>query len=250
MTAFALIRRLRRGPLTPALAAALVAGAGLHLAGMALIGLTWRLPAPPAPPVTFVRAQRGDAVLAEQAALLDPSPLFLPTALNHGAGFERPPTGATDAAPLPEPERAISTPADARRLRTPRAAVITEDYARRAPQDQLPAGSGDTFLTFGRESAPSGALPPTGARGVMRDEATGTLLGEIALPAKGLSVGSAELLRPAVFFVETDAYGTSAPVLRESSGDADCDARLAAALAQALAAQPLREGRMRVTATP
>lgn len=249
VTTLAIIRRLRRGPFTPGLAAALVAGVILHVAGLALAGLPWRMPAPPTKPAVFVHADRSDSVLNEQASLMDPSPLFLPTSLNYSAGYSSPRASASEAPPLAAPEPALTS----RRMgallaaRTP---LLSPALARRAPADRLPPETGDTFFALGRGAPRVETIAPLGAQCVMRDEATGAVVAQSPLPPIPAGSDAADFLRPAVFFVETDAYGASPPVLRESSGDAACDARLAEALVRLLARRPLPARRMNVTVAP
>ncbi len=251
MAAFVLIRLLRRGPFTPGLAAALATGVALHVAGMALIGFTWRLPAPPPEPGIFVRAERGDSVMNEQAALLDQSPYFLPTALNYASEITHPDLSAGDAPPLPEPARPRDELPGAQLLRTPRHASLRTP-ASATPEQRLPTSAGDTFLAFGRSPADTGALKPSAPRAVLRDEATGKILAEAPLtapPAKELPA-PATLLRPAVFFVASDDYGVTAPVLRESCGDDAHDTRLAKSLVELMAQNPPPAGRLIVTVSP
>lgn len=249
MSPFATIRRLRRGPFTPGLAAALAAGVILHIAGIALIGATWRLPAPPEPPGIFVQAAPANSMLNEKAELLDPSPLFLPTALNHGAGYK---IGniAPDEPPLPAPKQNMPPIAGVPLKREPVSPVLTEKYAKRPPDEQLPRTSGDTFLVFGRTSPDTTALAPVGARIIIRDEATGAALGEEPIEPGEIAPSPGVARAPAEFFVESDAYGISPPVLRKSSGDRECDRRLAEAVAARLAKKPPAPGRMLITASP
>jgi hypothetical protein len=245
MSPFASMRRLKRGPVTPGLAAALGAGVVLHTAGIALVGATWRLPAPPAPPSVFVRAEPPNSAMNEQAELMDPSPLFLPTALNHGAGYK--PDATDEEQPhLPSIEQRTGAPPQWE----PVSPVLSKKYARRTPEEQLPRASGDTFLTFGRTPPATESLKPLGAKLVMRDEATGEALGEIPISVVGLTPNAEKVRAPAVFFVESDAYGISPPILRKSSGDGECDRKLAEAVAAQLASRPPKPGRMLVTAAP
>lgn len=249
MAPFASMRRLKRGPVSPGLAAALGAGVVLHTAGIALVGATWRLPAPPEAPAVFVRAESANSVMSEQAELLDPSPLFLPTALNYGSGY-KPGETRDEQPPLPAIVQSMPPSAGSPLQREPMNPVLKEAYARRPPEDQLPRGTGDTFLTFGRTPPATDALKPIGAKLVMHDELTGAPLGEAPISISGLSPSVTTLREPAVFFVECDAYGVSPPVLKKSSGDDDCDRKLAEAVAARFASKPPKPARMLVTVAP
>ena len=268
MSPFASIRRLKRGPVTPGLLAALGAGAALHIAGIALIGATWRMPAPPAEPEVFVRAVPVDSAINEAADLLDPSPLFLPTTKNYGAESARPKAAGFDKPPLPAPTQRTPDGKESPLNRKPAYAALTEDYAKRAPEDQLPKSSGDPFYTLGRRAPESGSLKAQGTTCLIRSEDTGAEImrrplaaGITAAEADALlatrtptpmtSVSSQNLTVPtAEFFVETDAYGASPPQLRRSSGSAECDRKLASALVSQLSKEPLKPGRYTVEAAP
>jgi hypothetical protein len=243
------MRRLKRGPVPPGLAMALGAGVVLHTAGIALVGATWRLPAPPAPPDIFVRAESANSVMNEQAELLDPSPLFLPTALNYGSGYK--PGATRDEQP---PLRAIEQSMREPLRREPMNPMLRDSYARRPVEKQLPDGSGDTFLTFGRTPPATEALKPVGAKLVMNDELTGAPLGEAPINITGLTPSMTTLRAPVVFLVECDAYGISPPVLKRRSVEEEYDEeyyrKLADAVTARLAAKPPKPGRVLVTVAP
>ena len=261
------MRRLRRDSLTPGLRGAIVAGIVLHIAGIALIGATWRLPAPPVPPGPFVRLS--DAVMNERAEMLDPSPLFLPTSLNHGAELAKPGTvmaagpvaplsGDPDEPPLDPPRSNKPDPSVAPLPPDPVYGPLTPSYAARPVADKLSLRTADLFLTAGRREPDVSHLGAEGPRYVVTDEVSGKVVasGPLAVPAS--SSGTKPFpLRPAAFFVEVNGYGISAPMLRPrtgglpaGTGDSATDARLAAALAVGLAKAPPPTGRWTVVATP
>lgn len=250
MSPFASIRRLKRGPVTPGLLAALGAGVVLHIAGIALIGATWRMPAPPAEPQVFVRAVPADSAINEAAQLLDPSPLFLPTTNNYGAESTRPKTAGFDKPPLPAPAQRTPDGKESPLHRKPAYVALTEDYAKRAPEEQLPKNAGDPFYTLGRRAPETTRLKAQGAECVIRREDTGDEILRRPMVAGNTGAEAGMLLEPAEFFVEADAYGSSPPQLRRSSGSAECDRKLASALVSQLAKEPLKPGRYTVEAAP
>jgi len=263
------MRRLRRDSLTPGLRGAIVAGVVLHIAGVALIGATWRLPAPPPDESPFVRLS--DARMNERATMMDPGPLFLPTSLNYGA--DRAKSGAVipyglGARSGDPDEPPLATP----RLGKPDAAVppVRPEPVFRALRpgfppallvDALPERTADLFLAAGRRPAEVSALPPEGPRYAIVDDATGRPVASGPLPLAGKRVVGR--FAPAEFLVEADGFGLSIPVpvarldgagtapkAAAGTGDAATDARLAAAVAEALAKNPPTTGRYRVLATP
>lgn len=258
MSPFASIRRLKRGPVTPGLLAALGAGAALHIAGIALIGATWRMPAPPEEPEVFVRAVPVNSAINEAADLLDPSPLFLPTTKNYGAESARPKTTGFDKPPLPAPAQRTPDGKESPLHRKPAYEALTEAYAKRTPAEQLPKDAGDPFYTLGRRTPETGAMKPQGSACVIRREDTGEEILRRPLAA-GITAAEADSLLAteehdregnAEFFVEADAYGASPPQLRRSSGNMECDRKLASALVSQLAKEPLKPGRYTVEAAP
>ena len=133
-------------------------------------------------PDVFVRE---DPALNERAELFDPSPLFLPTPMNYGAPVrarekiagaparDGARSAEMDAPPLPEPKQGMPEPDGTPAPLTPRNTVLTQAYARRAPEAQLPKNSGDTFIAFGRTPPDTTAIKPAGARAILTDEVTG-----------------------------------------------------------------------------
>lgn len=250
MSPFASLRRLKRGPATPGLMAALGTGVALHIAGIALVGATWRMPAPPTAPELFVRAVPVDSALNEAADLLDPSPLFLPTPRNYGAESARPKAAGFDKPPLPAPTQSRPDLRESPLHRAPVYAPLTDAYAKRAPQEQLPPNAGDLFYTAGRKAPEKDALAPAGPRCVIRNADTGVETKRATLPAGMMPAEADRLLEPAEFFVEVDAYGASPPQLRRGTGDAECDRKLASALDSLLSKEPLKAGRYTIEAAP
>lgn len=267
MSPFTAVRRLRRESLTPGLRGAIIAGVALHIAGVALIGATWRLPAPPADPEPYVRLT--DSVTNERAEMMDPSPLFLPTPLNYGAGRARVApvaasvpaafrSGDPDEPPLDAPRAGMPDASASPQRPAPVYAPLTGPYAARRVDEVLPARTADLFLTAGRREADAGKLAPAGPGYVLIDETTGLTVASGALAPVAASVDSSRVLRPAEYFVSCDAYGVSTPMPRPSAGagnvfgtgDSATDARLVAALSAALAKNPPPQGRFRVVATP
>lgn len=231
------LRRQHRGPFTPGLTAGLVAGVALNLAGLICIGATWRLPAPPPPERVFVTVGADTARAREFAELLDPSPLFLPTRLNHGAGAVRADRGTPEAPPIPDN---LAEPlAVGARLATsaPAAAVI-------GPAGVAGACVPDTFACLGL-AAPT--VPAQGRpRCIVTNESTGkpAVIAEIALRRDERD------LPPAEFLVEIDDYGIQSPALLSGTGDAAVDLALNDALMRALRTKPPAPGRYRVCVAP
>ncbi len=237
MNAPSRLSRRRSGPFTPGLKAGLVAGVALNLAGLACIGATWRLPAPPAPARTFVTVSPDSARAREFAELLDPSPLFLPTPLNHGSGQARVDNGAPEEPPLPDTQRAPAATAPHLAAAQPVAPVLT-------PEGVPGASVADTLLASGLR-APA-ALAPGRPRCEIASEDGARAPATLAIDLER----DARSLPPAEFLVEIDAYGAQPPTLLSGTGDAALDLALNAALTRALREKTLAAGRYRVTLAP
>lgn len=231
------IRRRRQGPLTPGLTAGLVTGVVLNTAGLICIGATWRLPAPPPAERVFVTVGADTPRAREFAELIDPSPLFLPTRLNHGSGAPRGAKGAPEEPPLPDTDGGTAPP-------PPRLVMSVGAAPHLTPEGVEGASIPDTFAAVGLE--PAGTPPPGRPRGEITDENTWR-----TTELKGVTLRREERpLEPAEFLVIVDAYGVQPPTRVKSSGDETLDITLNAAITRALREKQPAPGRYRVTIAP
>lgn len=231
------IRRIRKGPFTPGLTAGLVAGVALNAAGLICIGATWRLPAPPPPERIFVTVGADTARAREFAELIDPSPLFLPTRLNHGSGAPRAAKGAPEEPPLPDNDGATAP-------QPPRIAMSRAETPRLTAEGVEGASIPDTFAAVGLRAP---AAPPAGRpRCEITNEATGETREFAGIPQSR----EERPVAPAEFLVVIDAYGVQPPTLLKGTGDEVLDISLNAALARALREKQPAPGRYRVTLAP
>lgn len=229
--------RRHRGPFTPGLLTGVMVGAGIHIAGLVWLGSTWRFPAPPAAEPAYVTTAADTQRNRDFAELLDPSPLFLPTKLNHGSGAAHDSAKKPEIAPLPDVIEAVGTlPAS---LATPRATPASLTAA-----GVTGAEIADTFATMGlRRPA---AMAAGRARCVLTNEATGA-----QVPAPDLAVAADERdLRPAEFMVLVDAYGAQSPTLLHGTGDTTRDRDLLTALTAALQKRMPAPGRYHAVVAP
>lgn len=227
------LRRRYRGPVTPGLAAGIGVGLLLHAVGLAWLAASWRFPAPPPPPPAFLAVGRDTPANRETTELLDPSPLFLPTRHNHGAVLKAGGAPAAEDSPLPYRFEPLES----------RVAVAAVPPVKLSPEGVEGAAVADTWYAVGLR-APGKA--PAGLPRCELFSESGVRLG--ALDLAGGRAG--ELLVPAEFFIEIDAYGMQPPVLLSGTGNAAADETLRAEVAAALAKRRPGVGRYRVVAAP
>lgn len=192
-----------------------------------VIVLLFRVPRPPAPPakplqaapslrIRSVQAKTPDPIFSEDAALLDPTPLFLPTDWNSGA---RP-------LELPAFDRQLGQefpPED--RLSEPQLAAIRKDPSQRIGNvvdvltDKPP---GRPLLGLGQVNRPD-LLQPVSARGGrvdVFDAATGQPVYSHSLEAS-VRPPASDLWKPAEFSAAVDAAGLVGPVVETASSGVD-----------------------------
>ena len=232
------IRRRYRGPVTPGLAAGVITGVALHAAGLFWLGSTWSFPAPAPAAPAYVTASADSRTGRDYAELLDPSPLFLPTKLNHGTAMTSPPAQTPEESPLPVHPQSEPTPRSALASRPRAQADITVSGVKGA-------GIADTWAAY-RLKSPA-APKPGRPRCEIIEETSNAIVRESDLAGTPRRQGD---LPPAEFLLVVDAYGPQAPTLVAGTGDTEADAELSRALAKAAAERPLPPGRYRATLAP
>lgn len=247
MSPKALLRRAKRRPLTRALAVALAAGVIVHILGLAAVGATWKFPAPPPAPQTYVSAVNTDSALNERAALLDPSPLFLPTPGGEEVKPALPMLNA-DQPPLGPPARQIALTEALIQGFVKESATPT--VTGKSLEELVARGKQDKFLTIGREKPDTRALTNAATTFIVRDEATGAPVTTRKTDLRIPSGDDSALLGPAEFFVEVDSYGVNAPLLKKTSGDTETDKKYAKAILDNLLTTPPGQGRFLIVVAP
>lgn len=228
--------RPRRIPIPPVLIAGVIAGVAAHATALVWLGASRRLPAPPAEGAPFVAAAPPTSAGRDYADLLDPSPLFLPTRLNHGAALRAGPPPAPESPPLPVAPR--TEPAQ-------RTALAARNTPELAADGAVGASVADTFAAFHRRlPAP---VTPGRARCRIEDGLTRALVLESDLPS--VPPDSRDLA-PAEFRIEVDAFGARPAEILRGTGDESRDSALAAAVTAALAGKRPAPGEYRAIAAP
>jgi hypothetical protein len=184
-------------------------GVGLTL----LLAGLFRAPAvPPAPPPASrpkIVLAPPDTLLREQTALLDPTPLFLPTKWN-----SRP------APPQRDPGVAFASYPPAYHFGTDALGVaLPQDVPARPVEALLGDVPGNPLLGFGRTDAPVPALSPRGGFVEIVAAGTGTTVFSGVLPDAHPPEGV--LWQPLEFVAAVDAAGLAGPLVLTGPSDAD-----------------------------
>jgi len=239
---------------------ALLLGLAAHLAGFLALSVRTSPPATPATPTPFIAYAPGqsftpDALLGEQAVLLDTEPLFLPTRWN----TLRDPLPASrvaatlDPFPPAEPRLTLGTggggavfPGEARAF----PGQSTAGDPPPEPRTLLRRHHWSPLLTFG-------VRPDTGKAAPVLE---GPSLRVETLRGGGESVltrtftgpeGDGGLWEPAVFLLSVGPAGAHGrPLLEKSSGDEELDARLRGHISRAFEGGALKSGYYRITVSP
>ena len=227
-------------------------GVAFHLGGFALIRIRpAEAPARPAGAPTVAMwnpGADGDSVLADLTFLNDAEPLLLPTRWNAApdlAAKIRRPSASPALGPFPPRTNLaeVTLPPQPRSLG--RTIDTPIEGLALSPDWLAPAFDGAV------EVDATAALPPRTAYLEIYDAAANTLVAEASIPPEALSVGTAELWRPAVFAQRIHETGPAGlPLLSQGTGNPDLTRNLRSILRTHPTIRALPPGDYRIVIGP